>query len=94
MQNIHNTLPLIGHGVGHQSDLDESSRLNSPTFLHEISFRAYLVLSTSKAHIDKLKKTDPCQKGMFVFKTKALATSLKRRWWGLGIHIHMKMIFI
>ena len=35
----------IGHRVGHQSGLNESSGRNWPTFLNGVAFRVYLMFS-------------------------------------------------
>ena len=42
---IHNIFTIVGHRVGHQSGLDESSERKSTTFLNGIVFRVYLAFS-------------------------------------------------
>ena len=42
---IHNLLTNIGHRLGHQSGLDESSRRTSTVFLYGIAFHVYVVFS-------------------------------------------------
>ena len=43
MPNIQNVLTNIGHRLGHQSGLDESSGRISTTFLYGIEFRVHFV---------------------------------------------------
>ena len=60
MLNISDRVPNIGHCFGHQSGLDESSRLNSTTFLHGIAFRIYLAfpeIRTNSTYDQILTKT-------------------------------------
>ena len=92
-------LTNIGHRVGHQSGLYESSGRNSTIFLHGIAFRVYLVFSKigkHSTHWQTLPKTYIYQKGMWFFKNGQLtfAASLKRRKWGLGLPIHIQVLSV
>ena len=95
MLNIPNILTIVGYRFGHPSGLDESSGWNSTAFLHGVEFRVYLLLSKifkNMTHCQLLTETHLFEKGMpFVFVFKAPEASLKRRKWGMGTPIHMKM---
>ena len=47
MQSIQNILTNVGHRVGHQSSLDESSERNMTTFLHGIAIRVFGVFTNA-----------------------------------------------
>ena len=73
MPNIHNISTNIGHRVGHQSGLDESSGGNSITFLYGIAFRVDSMLfqiGKNTKYIKILAKVVVCQKGMLFSRRK------------------------
>ena len=100
MPSIHKILTIIGHRFDHLLGLDESSGLNSTTILHGNAFPIYLVLRKKKHHhqlwlqIVVLDKNTFLPKGVFVFKKKTPAASLKRRKCCLGLPIHTKLLLI
>ena len=97
MQNIHSILTVIGHRVGHQSGLDESSGRNSTIFLLELrsaSIRCFLrrVLKNNTTQ-QILTKDVIFEKGMSLNK-KTPAARMNCRKWDLRIPIHIQVIFI
>ena len=95
--NIHNVFANIGHRFGQHSGLNENSGRNSTTLVCEFAFRVYLMFSKVGKNFNYqqiLTKTVICGKKLGRPTKKKLAASLKRRKWGLGIPIHMRMIFV
>ena len=99
MPNIYDTLTIIGHRFGHQSGLDKSSGRNSTVCLHGIVSRIYLMFSQiAKTQVIteyEQKQTNKSKKACrFPNKTIQPVASLELCKWGLGIPIHIKMLFI